>query len=320
MFKRGTVVQDEQHNIGVVLWDTCPACDYASLCWLTDDLNPEQIESRLEVELTPVADPERYAFEAALALGDTAKALEMYRALQIDQRQAQQLEANARRLQASINVIGQHLGNSTDEVVRELAGEKPYFMPGIITAVQFLVDAHTKLQSALEPFAAYGQIKRLYPDEAVFTIAYDREGNAVKILFSDFTRAAAAHPDARANTHATPTSEGAGGIAEIMEDHRPQTLFGKPIVYTELTDAAKVDGKILRVIPPGEVTINPRFKMPAFGYRVQYVAQDGLTRIGRIGADSDEEALQVFAEMVSGATDLKVAWSIPLTDADGSVW
>lgn len=236
MFKRGTVVQDEQHNIGVVLWDTCPTCDYASLCWLTDDLNPEQIESRLEVELTPVADPERYAFEAALALGDTATALRLYREVQEGEdaaqgaldavmqqlgektRQLQQAEANERRLQAGINVIGQHLGNSTDEVVRELTGEKPYFMPGIITAVQFLVDAHTKLQSALEPFAAYGQLKRLYPDEAVFTIAYDREGNAVKILFSDFTRAAELLPTATGRTSATKTDGAVGGIAEIAND------------------------------------------------------------------------------------------------------
>ncbi len=250
MFKRGDVVQHKQHQwIGAVLYPD-RFKDSAVVEWF-EGRHERQINFNDDLVLT-----DGYEFEAALALGDTAKVLDLYHAS----------------------------------------------------------------QSALEPFAAYGKLKRVYPDEAVFTIAYDREGNAVKILFSDFTRAAAAHPDARANTHATPTSGGAGGIAEIMEDHRPQTLFGKPIVYTELTDAAKVDGQILRVIQPGEVTIKPRFKKPAFGYRVQYVAQDGLTRIGRIGADSDEEALQVFAEMVSGATDLKVVWSIPLTDADGSVW
>ncbi len=227
MFKRGAVVQHADEKwIGVVTLD---GKDGLIVKWFEGRTGGGLVDRTL---VTPI---DGHAFEAALALGDTATALRLYREVQEGEdaaqgaldavmqqlgektRQLQQTEANERRLQAAFNVIGMHLRNSTDEQVLELTGEKPYFMPGIITAVQFLVDAHTKLQAALEPFAAYGQLKRLYPDEAVFTIAYDREGNAVKILFSDFTRAAAAHPDARANTHATPTSGGAGGIAEIME-------------------------------------------------------------------------------------------------------
>lgn len=153
MFKRGQVVRDEQGNIGVILWDTCPTCDYASLCWLTPDLNPDRVEARLEIELTTVPDPDRYAFEAALALGDTATALRLYREAQV----------------------------------------------------------------ALEPFAAYGRLNLRYPANAVFTIAYDREGHEVTLLFEDFTRAAEVHPNAVGRTRATTAQGGAGGIAEIAK-------------------------------------------------------------------------------------------------------
>lgn len=73
------------------------------------------------------------------------------------------------------------------------------------------------LQSALEPFAAYGHLKIRYPDKAVFTLAYDRNGQAVTLLFSDFTHAAQLLPNAQARTTEATATGSAGGIAEIME-------------------------------------------------------------------------------------------------------
>lgn len=223
MFKRGDVVQHTTERwIGVVTLD---GKDGLIVKWFEGRAGGGLVDRTL---VTPI---DGYEFEAALALGDTAKALELYRTEQ-----------------------------------QRTADWQKHFHPLLD---KYGAEHMAWIAGSIAGMVATGQFD---PQDA------------------------------------------------IRHWERPQALFGKPIVYTELTDAAKVDGQILRVIQPGEVTIKPRFKKPTFGYRVQYVAQDGLTRIGRITADSDEEALQVFAEMVSGATDLKVVWSIPLADADGSVW
>lgn len=264
MFKRGTVVQDEQGNIGVIVWDTCSSCDYASLCWLTDDLNPERVEARLEIELTAVVNSERYAFEAALALGDTATALRLYREAQasaapdrfyvyrkddyepggleywnafetVDEakREIEQglMYDEMRVVRAQNNVLSEILdyarGWNADytEVIygwqtREQVPKPPtpprpttHYSP---EAVYYQQRAE-QLETALEPFAAYGRLKLRYAPEALFTIAYDREGRDVTLLFEDFTRAAELLPDATGRAGATKAQGGAGGIAEIAE-------------------------------------------------------------------------------------------------------
>ena len=73
------------------------------------------------------------------------------------------------------------------------------------------------LTIALTPFAAYGNLKHPYAPEAVFTIAHDREGRDVTLLFSDFTRAAELVPNATGHTRATKPQDAAGGIALIAE-------------------------------------------------------------------------------------------------------
>lgn len=80
MFQRGTVVQHNEHKrIGVVLWDQCDSCDRVSATWF--DLY-NGLDNPLATDLTVVSDQAIYAFEAAIALHDTAKVLEMYHALQ----------------------------------------------------------------------------------------------------------------------------------------------------------------------------------------------------------------------------------------------
>lgn len=145
MFKRGQVVQHTETNwIGVVTLD---GADGLVVKWFEGRLVSSLLDRTL---VTPI---DGYAFEAALALGNTATALRLYR----------------------------------------------------------------ELQAALEPFAAYGRLKLRYASEAVFTIAYDREGLDVLLLFSDFTRAAELLPNATGRTSATKAQGGAGGIAEIAE-------------------------------------------------------------------------------------------------------
>lgn len=146
MFKRGTVVQHKVNPwIGVA---TQPDNgQYVSVKWFEGRDGGGYV---MNEGLTPISG---YEFEAALALGDTAKVLELYRAL----------------------------------------------------------------QSALAPFAAYGHLKLQYPDKAVFTVAYDRNGQAVMLFFSDFTRAAALLPRPDQPEPGGAQIGGRGGIAEIME-------------------------------------------------------------------------------------------------------
>lgn len=124
MFRRGDVVQHDQSKwIGVV--DYIDDQD-AVVKWLDRDARDAICDPR---RLIPI---DGWEFEAALALGDTAKVLEMYRALQF----------------------------------------------------------------ALTPFARFGQLQHRYANEALFTIAYDRNGAEVVIRYADFVRAAELVADA----------------------------------------------------------------------------------------------------------------------------
>lgn len=114
------------------------------------------------------------------------------------------------------------------------------------------------LQSALEPFAAYGRLKLKYPDRAVFTIAYDRDAKPVILLFSDFTRAAQLLPDAQGRRTNTQATGSAGGIAEIMVGDTP-------------------------------------VEKPKYTYRVRWISHsDGQERIGQTSADNEQDAVARF--------------------------
>lgn len=110
------------------------------------------------------------------------------------------------------------------------------------------------LTTALEPFAAYGHLKLRYPAKAVFTIAYDREGHEVILLFEDFTRAAEVHPNAVGRTSKTTAMGGAGGIAEIAvgatEDReyrvRYVTVDGETCYARVLTTSAEKAAALVR--------------------------------------------------------------------------
>lgn len=249
MFKRGQVVQDEQGNIGVILWDTCPTCDYASLCWLTDDLNPDRVEARLEIELTAVPDSERYAFEAALALGDTATALRLY---------------------------------------REATRPTTHFSPEAV----YYQQRTEQLEAALEPFAAYGRLKLRYPANAVFTIAYDREGREVILLFEDFTRAAEVHPNAVGRTRATTAQSGAGGIAEIA------------VGATEMTHDQRI--AIANRDIEGYLRAAGQWVESDREYRVRYVTADGEPCYARVVAASAEKAATLVRDAIRTATAIEV--------------
>jgi len=281
MFKRGTVVQHKVNPwIGVVLTDaevSLPS-HYVAIKWFEGRNGGGHV---LGGDIAPISG---YEFEAALALGDTDTVLRLYRAAQSEpSKQEQQAEAKARRLQAGINVIGQHLANSTDEVVRELTGEKPYFMPGIITAVQFLVDAHTKLQVAITPFARFGQLQHRYAPDALFTIAYDRTGKEVAIRYADFAYAAELVPNVETAGQGEAQIGGRGGIAEIMVGDKAADL-----VRAGLMDA------------------------PKFTYRVRWTSRaDGLTRTGQASANSEAEALERFYGAAANALSAEVIETTP---------
>lgn len=128
------------------------------------------------------------------------------------------------------------------------------------------------LEAALTPFAAYGRLKLRYAPEAVFTIAYDREGHEVILHFENFTRAAELLPNATGRTSATKAQGGAGGIAEIMigatqdREYRVRyvTADGETCYARVLTASAEKAAALVRdavrtateieVLTPDEVT------------------------------------------------------------------
>ena len=77
MFKRGDVVKDKQHDkIGVVAKTTGL---YHDINWF---IGGHGTTYHLADELSLIENQAAYVFEASLALGDTAKVLELYRAEQ----------------------------------------------------------------------------------------------------------------------------------------------------------------------------------------------------------------------------------------------
>lgn len=74
-----------------------------------------------------------------------------------------------------------------------------------------------RLTAALTPFARFGKLQHRYKPEAIFTIAYDRNGREVKIMYADVFHAAEALPDVEIGSTGAAAQGGAGGIAEIME-------------------------------------------------------------------------------------------------------
>lgn len=200
MFKRGDVVQHNEHKrIGVVLWDQCDSCDRVSATWF--DLY-NGLDNPRATDLTVVSDQAIYAFEAAIALHDTAKVLEMYRAL----------------------------------------------------------------KTALTPFARFGLLQHRYAPDALFTIAYDRNGNEVVIRYVDFVRAAELVPDVETAGQGEAQIGGRGGIAEIM-----------------------VGDKAAELVRAGLMGA------PKFTYRVRWISHsDGQERIGQTSANTEHEAVSRF--------------------------
>ena len=78
------------------------------------------------------------------------------------------------------------------------------------------------LTATLTPFARFGKLQHRYAPDAIFTIAYDRNGTEVVIRYADFIRAAELVPDADAAGQGEQQIGGRGGIAEIMEPAKRQ--------------------------------------------------------------------------------------------------
>lgn len=252
MFKRGQVVQHTETNwIGVVTLDGA------------DGLVVKWFEGRNGgglVDRTLVMPIHGYAFEAALALGDTATALRLYR----------------------------------------------------------------EAQTALEPFAAYGRLQLRYPANAVFTIAYDREGREVILLFEDFTRAAEVHPNAVGRTRATKAQGGAGGIAEIAVGEemdfgaRISTTMSAEQIHQLVEERIKQSGFFPM---PMHVEVNGKqYRMDDIyapdaewreasvdrEYRVRYVTADGETCYARVLTASAEKAAALVRDAIRTATAIEV--------------
>lgn len=225
MFQRGTVVQHNEHKrIGVVLWDQCDSCDRVSATWF--DLY-NGLDNPLATDLTVVSDQAIYAFEAAIALHDTAKVLEMYHAL----------------------------------------------------------------QSALTPFARFGQLQRRYAPDALFTIAYDRTGKEVVIRYADLVHAAELVPNTEMAGQGGAQIGGRGGIAEIMNESA---------AYGEYLDEARRKRDHLL------------FSGAKFTYRVRWTRRsDGESFIGQVSANSEDEAVNAYLSRVINAVSAEVIETTP---------
>lgn len=91
MFKRGTVVQHKVNPwIGVILTaaDATLPSHYVAIKWFAGRDGGGHV---LAGDVSPIGG---YEFEAALALGDTAKVLEMYRAAQAAERERDEVRAS----------------------------------------------------------------------------------------------------------------------------------------------------------------------------------------------------------------------------------
>lgn len=114
------------------------------------------------------------------------------------------------------------------------------------------------LQTTLAPFARFGKLQHRYAPDALFTIAYDRNGKEVAIRYADLVHAAELVPDVETAGQGGEQIGGRGGIAEIMV---------------------------------GDTAIDK----PKFTYRVRWISHsDGQERIGQTSAYTEHEAVSRF--------------------------
>jgi len=331
MFKRGQVVQHTETNwIGVVTLDGA------------DGLIVKWFEGRNGgglVDRTLVMPIDGYAFEAALALGDTATALRLYREAQagadpnrfyvyrkdayepggleywkafetVDEAKAEiengLMYDEMRVVCAHQNVLSEILDytrgwnadyteaictwQTREQTPRQPVDPRPttHFSPEAV----YYQQRTEQLEAALEPFAAYGRLKLRYPANAVFTIAYDREGREVILLFEDFTRAAEVHPNAVGRTRATTAQGGAGGIAEIA------------VGATEMTHDQRI--AIANRDIEGYLRAAGQWVESDREYRVRYVTADGETCYARVHTASAEKAAALVRDAIRTATAIEV--------------
>ena len=198
------VVRNKQHPlwIGVV---TEVSNHYARVVWFEGAAAAGSF--RLQDEIVPVENQDEYEFEAALALNDKVKLLQLYRSER----------DRADRAESTLVEIRKHVLAPNDDLAIYWLGA----VMGAPTEIAGAVEARMKqigtLTEALTPFAAFGQIKHAYPDSALFTMAQTPDGRRVIITFEDLTRAGQALPHVQIDAAPAQTDGEAGGIAQIME-------------------------------------------------------------------------------------------------------